>query len=97
MLTIHKFIIPFTAMVDSAETILLPDDAQILTVQKQGHNYCIWAKVDTSRNYVPRKFVWHGTGTEELAPKHTYIGTVQDDPFVWHLFELQTQYTTVNA
>jgi hypothetical protein len=70
--------------------IEMPLDAEILDVQLQNgqmFNACIWAKVNPENELEKRKFVVIGTGHSFDDTNHKYIGTYQDGPFVWHLFE----------
>ena len=82
MITIHKFA--------AASTVDMPRDAQILTLQEQGGLAMIWAIVDTDKPRETRTFRVVGTGEPlpRYATRHTYVGTWQQDSFVWHLFEV---------
>lgn len=82
--------------------IMIPAGAQILTVQIQEvpatHQHgdqvryekviTLWARVDSEAQKETRIFKLFGTGhpIDDLA-KYVYVGTFQDAPFVWHLFE----------
>jgi len=68
-------------------TIQMPMDAQILTVQKQDGEPTIWAMVNTENELETRNFTMVGTGNSFDDKDMKYIGTFQDSPFVWHLFE----------
>lgn len=68
-------------------TIQMPMDAQILTVQKQDGEPTIWAMVNTENELETRNFTIIGTGNSFDDKDIKYIGTFQDSPFVWHLFE----------
>jgi hypothetical protein len=65
----------------------MPMDAQILTVQKQDGEPTIWAMVNTENELETRNFTIVGTGNSFDDKDMKYIGTFQDSPFVWHLFE----------
>jgi hypothetical protein len=83
--TIYKY--PFN--VKDALTIELPQGAQILLVECQGGQPCLWAKVDPDARTVPRFFRIYGTGhpiDPFGSPKH--IASFQQQVFVWHLFEV---------
>ena len=70
--------------------IEMPKGAEILTVQIQnGKSFdtCIWAKVTPDNELEKRRFVVIGTGHSFDDTNYKYIGTYQDSPFVWHLFE----------
>lgn len=72
--------------------ILMPKGAKILCAQPQVSGPMIWALVEATdeKELEMREFVVIGTGQpmhDECGSKATYIGTWQDPPFVWHLFE----------
>jgi hypothetical protein len=72
--------------------IEMPKGAEILTVQIQNgqmFNACIWAKVNPENELEKRQFVVIGTGHSFDDTNCEYIGTYQDGPFVWHLFEVK--------
>ncbi len=66
--------------------IYMPEDSELLTFQTQDNRMFIWAVVYTMLPDVVRKLNVRGTG-QELSDNEQYIGTLQDPPFVWHLFE----------
>jgi hypothetical protein len=47
----------------------------------------IWALVDPNAEDEPRWFAVVGTGEPFDETNMIYIGTYQESPFVWHLFE----------
>jgi len=68
----------------------LPQGAEILTVQIQGDQPCIWAMIDTRAPIQRRRFRLAGTGHPISDPDAlTYIGTFQlyEGALVYHLFE----------
>lgn len=70
-------------------TFYVPRGAVFLSFQLQRGIPCAWAEVDPDAPTEQRAFVIRGTG----HPYHPcvgdkYIGTAQDGPYVWHLFEL---------
>jgi len=69
-------------------TIQMPMDAKILTVQMQDGEPNIWAMVDTQNELESRTFTIVGTGNPFDDTDTKYIGTFQEPPFVWHLFEI---------
>lgn len=67
----------------------MPLDAEICTFEYQNGIPCIWAIVDPDVLKVTRRFRIFGTGHELPGlDECCYVGTTQDGPFVWHLFEL---------
>ena len=75
----------------SLENIIeMPKGAEILTVDIQNgqmFNAQMWVKVDTENEMEKRMFEVIGTGQNFDDTNRKYIGTYQDGPFVWHVFE----------
>ena len=72
--------------------LLLPKNATLLTVQMQGDSPCLWVLLETAEKEVERDFKIFGTGfdMDELNDQpFSYIGTVQENDFVWHIFEVK--------
>jgi hypothetical protein len=71
------------------QELMLPKNSDILAVQYQNENLCLWYKFDDcyKNMSVIRKIYIFGTGN--LIPDKIlkHIGTVQDGQFVWHVFE----------
>lgn len=88
MMTIHKYVF------EPAENleIEMPGNAHVFNVGCQRGKLCLWAMVDTTKPMRRRRFLVYGTGHEvdsglslfDTASEH--IGTVQQGPFVWHVF-----------
>ena len=68
--------------------IEMPKGAKILTCQLQGRDMCLWAIVEAAAETEIRQFDVYGTGFPIEPTGHTYISTVQDGGFVWHVFEI---------
>ena len=89
MRAIHKFLLE-----PNTSSVYMPQGAAILHVHMQGGMPAIWALVDVdSKPYKLRHFHIAGTGQpipEEIDELMTplYIGTVHQEPFVWHVFEV---------
>lgn len=91
MKTIYKY--PIQDMnLHVSPFIKLPKDAQILSVQYQGEDLCVWALVDPDSNIFERvEFKIVGTGfdlEDEDLENYEYLETVQtkSHSFVWHIF-----------
>lgn len=70
------------------QTIEMPQGARILTAQYQEKVLCVWAEVDTIKHREKREILIQGTGPPlNSVFANRYIGTVQDDLFVWHVYE----------
>lgn len=87
MKTIYKYPIQVT----DTQAIVLHAGAQVLCVQVQRGEPCIWAMVDDGAPVKPRQIRVYGTG--QMLPAttndHRYIGTFQlHDQFVFHAFEV---------
>jgi len=73
------------------QTLNLPKNAQILTIQNQKENPCLWALVNPKNETEPRTILCRGTG-HDLDDKNCtlhYISSMQlyDGDLVFHWFE----------
>ncbi|MGV0985060.1 MAG: DUF7352 domain-containing protein [Limnohabitans sp.] len=87
MKTIWKYEIVMVA----APTVLdMPDGARLLGAGMQqgvaGAGFVAWFEVDPSAPSVSRAFRIVGTG-HDIPSGWAWRATVQDEPFVWHLYE----------
>lgn len=85
MITIHKYPLKIT----DNQTLYLPRDAQILSVQMQGDQLCLWALIDTDAPLYASDFGIYGTGNyvPTLPSPRRHLATVQDHRgLVWHIF-----------
>lgn len=70
--------------------IKMPTNAKVIHVDQQGKGFFLWAE----HEFVPeailpvseRYFEIIGTGGR-VPNRSTYVGTIMDDPFVWHVYE----------
>ena len=74
------------------QAIEMPINAEILTIQTQFGNPCIWALVDPNAKKEQRGFEIFGTGLSiiyDMLVVRNYIGTYQvnDGQYVFHVFE----------
>jgi hypothetical protein len=79
----------YTLDLADTQTVQIPEGAQILTAQFQGTQLCVWALVDCDPE-IPkqnREIEIIGTGNPIIEAPRRYISTVQQVPFVWHVFE----------
>lgn len=79
-------------LTEPKESIEMPVEAQILTVQTQGGIPCLWALGDPSAPKELRCFEVYGTGHPihyDMAIERNYIGTFQINggSLVFHVFE----------
>lgn len=79
---------------DNPNLIELPRHAEILSCQvdaKDG-SVCLWVKFDHEEKQTEvRKFTVVGTGSLRVLgdnEAYTFIATVQQPPYVWHVFEI---------
>ncbi len=86
----------FEISVEDKPTVMIPKGAKILSVGIQEENYIgyqpimLWALVDPESEPCPRRFMIYGTGHEvnhDLIQHQDFIGTVQQGPLVWHIFD----------
>ena len=85
-MTIYKYSLNLKGL----QTIVLPSKFDFLDVQVQNGIICLWFFVDTTKPKVPKNIYIYGTGEDidfsRLDKDTTYLGTVQLDTFVWHVF-----------
>lgn len=67
--------------------LAMPEGARVLSVQIQHGEPVLWALVDPEGIRRERRFAIVGTGHDFDATALNYVGTFQEGPFVWHLFE----------
>lgn len=87
MKTIYKY--PITSALNPVSVcqIYIPKNSMQLSIQIQNHQICLWALVNPDELPELREFIIAGTGN--LLPNEgmKYLGTVQQPPYVWHIFE----------
>lgn len=64
----------------------IPPDGRVVHVGMQAGQIAMWVEVDPSEGEGPRIFRVAATG-EGVDDLWKYVGTVLDDPYVWHVFE----------
>jgi len=75
--------------VTDVQSVIMPRGAEVLSVQNQGGSICLWVIVDPKEENVWREFEIIGTGNPmEPDIRRSFIGTVQVDRLVWHVFEI---------
>jgi len=76
--------------IDDRVVIDLPEHARVLTVQMQRGVPTLWASFqpDTPQRYRHREFRIVGTGHEFSESGLSYVGSIQEREFVWHVFEV---------
>ncbi len=82
MITIYKY----TLQIGHAQRITIPGFIKVLYTGLQSGVPCIWALVDTEKELKAHLITVHGTGHPVLNSLEEYVGTVQIDAFVWHIF-----------
>jgi hypothetical protein len=86
--TVFKY--PLTAGT-VVQTIKMPGEARIVHVHNQGGYPTLWAEVPVEAHpvYEDRTFRVYGTGWDiDDDQQQTYVGTVHDGGFVWHIYEV---------
>lgn len=69
---------------------MMPEGAEILSVQMQGSTFCLWALVSVDAPKQRRVIEIIGTGNPARDIERKYISTAQmaGGLLVWHFFEL---------
>ena len=87
MTTIWKYTLKTT----DAQTISMPANARILSLQTQFGIPCLWVMVDPAAAPEPRQFFTYGTGHKIIEPISNlqFVGSYQLDggALVFHVFE----------
>ena len=88
MITIHKYKLQIT----ERQTLQLPEDAEILRVQTQRGEACLWSMVDTQVVTKPRVIEIFGTGYpiyQDVAVRRDFLGMFQIEEvgLVFHAFK----------
>ena len=86
----NKSIWKFPLETEDTTTIIMPENAEILTVQVQRDIVCLWALVDPNASREPRTIQIIGTGHPiDGKVNRKYIGTYQlmEGALVFHVFE----------
>lgn len=86
MRTIWKFPLEVT----DHQSIEMPANAKVLSVADQAGVLTIWALVDPEAERELRHVWVFGTGHPVTVSGATFRGSVQQGPFVWHVFTDQT-------
>lgn len=71
-------------------TITTHRNSKFLHAGMQNGKLTLWLEVDTTEPVATREFIVHGTGhpvRPTLDGYATWLATVRDDPFVWHIYE----------
>jgi len=71
------------------QVVFMPDGAAPLHVGLQDDHWMVWAMVDPNAHPEPRYIAVVGTGHPIPDGTGSYLGTIQQPPFVWHLFEMR--------
>jgi hypothetical protein len=67
----------------------MPKGSSALSFDIQKGRFTLWALVDPKEEMLQlRRFEIVGTGYDTERRSFEYCGTVNDGPFVWHLFEV---------
>ena len=85
-----KAIWKFELELQGDQLIHMPVDAEIISYQSQNGRIVIWIVVDIWQKMTePRKFRLIGTGQPFEDFGGSYIGSAQNNGFVWHLYEIR--------
>lgn len=96
-----KTVWKFPLAVADVQTVQMPANAHILTVQTQSGIPFVWALVNPDMPQETRTIIIVGTGhaRDELDELVNYIGTVQmaDGALIFHVFEKVTYATVADS
>ncbi len=85
-----KKVFKYRLEITGFQKIELPLNAEILTVQFQHDQLCLWALVDSDSATEEREIKISGTGHPIVNTNLKFIASVQelDGNLVWHVFEV---------
>lgn len=83
-MTVWKYQVPFHTFT----VHYIPGMVKPLTVQYQDGVPCLWVEVRHQAESAEHRFRWFGTG-HPIPDDALYVGTLQEGPFVWHLYEVR--------
>lgn len=86
-----KTIWKFPILVHDEQDIVMPQGADILWVDNQQGQPCIWAQVDPDAPRAPKRIRIFGTGDPMPDELGDYVGTfmMKDGALVFHLYEAE--------
>lgn len=89
MSTPGERIYKYPLAVTDRQELTMPEGAEILTVQTQGGEPMLWARVNRAAPSSVRTFITHGTGHAVDDEAYRYVGTYQlhGGELVFHVFE----------
>ncbi len=64
----------------------MPEGAKVIHLGSQDNQLILWAIVDEESPLETRQFNIYGTGQPMTSEVEQYLGTVQIDSLVWHVF-----------
>lgn len=73
-------------MDEARQTLAIPAGAKFLDAKYSGGAPHVYFEMDEDKKEVMRKFVFYETN-QPVDPKHKYVGTVVNDPYVFHIYE----------
>jgi len=86
-----KSIWKFPIKIEDEQSVLMPKDSELLSVQVQHGQICIWALVNIEAITVKRIIKMAGTGHDltNRVPLGPFLGTVQVNggQFIFHVFD----------
>ncbi|HAW1521255.1 TPA: hypothetical protein JLM68_004207 [Escherichia coli] len=85
--TVAGIVLKYELNPSNLTALMLPENAQILTVKGGEDNVYLWAVVPEGKENVKRSFMVVPTG-EGVIDKSIYIGTAYVGKMVFHVFEV---------
>jgi len=87
MISIWKFILDRPSNFFGEFTVKMPTGSKPLSAGLQGDTLCIWAEVNTDAEMIDKQFIIIGTGKELTGEEGSFIDTIFQGPFVWHVYQ----------
>jgi hypothetical protein len=86
MKTIYKAILDRPMNAYGEVVVTFPKDARLLSAILQNNEIVIYAAVESDNESVEYPVLVVGTGKPLPADAMTFLGSVAQGPFVWHVF-----------
>lgn len=76
----------FELKITRSQLVKMPLKSEIMDIQMQKNRAVMWALCDPGTEEIEVKINMYGTGSDVNPENNQYLGTVQQDGWVWHFF-----------
>jgi len=79
-------IFKYPLLLVSDQFIEVPANLSALSLQVQNDTICLWAAIDPNAPLISQRIFIVGTGQNVPPNVRAFLGTLQIDNYVWHVF-----------